>query len=99
MMKTGMIRGCCSQADRTSQVVENLLRGQSAALPLTQNLNVQRVRLGFSFVCALHLGLLVTFFNNLLDHPVFFNMATNSESEREEVISNSDIAGAWLVMM
>ena len=49
-----------------AQVVENLLRGQSAALPLAQNLNVPRVRLGFSLACALHLGLLMTFFNNLL---------------------------------
>jgi hypothetical protein len=50
------------------QVVENLLRGRSAALPLTQNLNVPKgVRLASSFACALHNGLLMTIFNNLVD--------------------------------
>jgi hypothetical protein len=47
------------------QVVENLLRGRSATLPLAQKFNVPRVRLAFSLACALHTGLLMTIFNNL----------------------------------
>jgi hypothetical protein len=35
-------------------------------LPLAHNLNVQGVRLGFSLPCAVHIGLLTTFFNNLI---------------------------------
>jgi len=50
------------------QTVEKLLRGRSAALPLVRKLNVPNaVHLGFSLACALHLDLLLTFFNSPLE--------------------------------
>jgi len=47
------------------QAVEKLLRVRSAALPLARKLNVLAVRLASSLACALHPGLLLTFFNSL----------------------------------
>jgi hypothetical protein len=62
-----MCRGYFHTGDslQAYQAVEKLLRGRSAVLPLAQKLNVLQVRLAFSLACALHPGLLVTFFNSL----------------------------------